>query len=906
MPKSKPTTISNISIKGAASDKTTSKKSRLPRPVTEDSSDDDNGLSGSSADELESASEEEQRENASETAVSDDDDDDGSQGGGDESEESGDDTEVNEAELMAGVNSSDSESESDEDEGGNPFSSGKSVVPLDDEGSKRIKSKLKGLNNKSTKRGVIYLGRIPHGFYEKEMKAYFKQFGKITKLRLSRNKKTGKPKHYAFIEFQSLDVAKIVADTMNNYLLFDHLLQCRVVPEDKVHPALFNGANTKFKVVPWNKIQRLRHNKKRTPEEHKKAVGKLLAKEKRKRDKLKELGIDYEFPGYLRNSQNQNRIQPLTITATYYSTFVLHSELPPGLRTSAKQVLIKKAMKRQESERLKAEAEALKQSDRLLHDSNESNDVVPHAAAAAAGDGSYPEDLSYSNTANTANLHRRHGQQQQGSGSDGGEDGGVDKNDAKQSFYCFLCALFIILSPFQYGYKIAELNSIQKAISVCQDGASSSADEALSNTRLLPYCLPMSDATFGLSTSMFAIGGIIGSLISGHVANKFGRLGGLRWNNVGLTIGSLCEGLAMTPTMLMAGRLISGISCAISIVLAPMYLSEIATIRRRGSMNMLNQTSIVIGILVAQGLGYLFNSQPYWRLVVGMGAFISVLQTLMLLFVVESPKYLASNGYILEARLALAKLRLSPSIDAEISQWGKSSVAEVMPADANSSGHVSDIRNRHLGVLDIWKHPEHRIPLVFIITLQLGVQLSGINMIFFYSSSVLSQAFSSSTANILTILLGICNIIFTFIGNAVVDSMNRRTLLLSSIVGVCASQCIFSFSIINEFHVLSALSMYLVVAFFAPGLGPLPFLLNTELFSTAAVGAASSYSLMANWFGAFLIAIGFLPLQHAIGSWVFGIFIVSLILIGIIVYFYLPETRGRSIENVSQDATTAS
>ncbi|GFX95724.1 MKI67 FHA domain-interacting nucleolar phosphoprotein-like [Trichonephila clavipes] len=87
--------------------------------------------------------------------------------------------------------------------------------------------------------GVIYIGHIPHGFYEKEMKAYFSQFGKIRRLRVARSKKTGKAKGYAFIEFDSESVAKIAAEAMNNYLFFEKLLKCEFVPADKVHPNTF-------------------------------------------------------------------------------------------------------------------------------------------------------------------------------------------------------------------------------------------------------------------------------------------------------------------------------------------------------------------------------------------------------------------------------------------------------------------------------------------------------------------------------------------------------------------------------------------------------------------------------------------------------------------------------------------
>lgn len=99
------------------------------------------------------------------------------------------------------------------------------------------------------------LSHIPHGFYEHQMRAYFSQFGPITRLRLSRNRTTGASKHYAFIEFASAEVASIVASTMNSYLLFGHILRCKVMPPEQVHEKLWVGANRRFKTVPWNRIE---------------------------------------------------------------------------------------------------------------------------------------------------------------------------------------------------------------------------------------------------------------------------------------------------------------------------------------------------------------------------------------------------------------------------------------------------------------------------------------------------------------------------------------------------------------------------------------------------------------------------------------------------------------------------
>jgi nucleolar protein 15 len=100
---------------------------------------------------------------------------------------------------------------------------------------------------------LMHCSRVPHGFFEPQMKKYFSQFGNVTRLRLSRNKKTGASKHYAFIEFAHSDVADIVARTMHNYLMFGHILQCRVVPSEQVHLDLFKGANERFKVDPRNR-----------------------------------------------------------------------------------------------------------------------------------------------------------------------------------------------------------------------------------------------------------------------------------------------------------------------------------------------------------------------------------------------------------------------------------------------------------------------------------------------------------------------------------------------------------------------------------------------------------------------------------------------------------------------------
>lgn len=138
--------------------------------------------------------------------------------------------------------------------------------------------------------------RIPHGFYEHQMRAYFSQFGDITRLRLSRNRVTGSSKHYAFIEFASETVAKIVAETMNNYLMYGHILKCKFVPQEQQHPELWKGANRRYKPVPWNKIDKQRLDRGKTRDKWTKSIEAEGKRRLAKAEKLKALGYEIELP----------------------------------------------------------------------------------------------------------------------------------------------------------------------------------------------------------------------------------------------------------------------------------------------------------------------------------------------------------------------------------------------------------------------------------------------------------------------------------------------------------------------------------------------------------------------------------------------------------------------------------
>jgi nucleolar protein 15 len=157
-------------------------------------------------------------------------------------------------------------------------------------------NKLKVKPEHLKSRGIIYIGHLPKGFAEDELQKFFAQFGKITKIRVARSKKSGRPKGYAFLEFTDKDVAEIAVQTMHGYMMFHRQIECHMV--DAAHKDTFKHGNREWKFVPTQVMFRNKKNAEKTPEQKAARVTGLLGKEKEKRIRLKELGIEYEFPGY--------------------------------------------------------------------------------------------------------------------------------------------------------------------------------------------------------------------------------------------------------------------------------------------------------------------------------------------------------------------------------------------------------------------------------------------------------------------------------------------------------------------------------------------------------------------------------------------------------------------------------
>ena len=234
------------------------------------------------------------------------------------------------AALLAGF-----ESDRDDEPAGPGFADGEKLPEIPN--AEKTMKKLKGVKvDGNEEPGVVYVGRIPHGFYEHQMRAYFSQFGDINRLRLSRNKHTGASRHWAFVEFKSAGVAHIVAETMDNYLMFGHILKCKTVPKEQLHENVWKGANKRFKKVPWNQMEGRKHEV---------AVGREQwtarneREEKRRADKnkkTKEIGYDFEAPP-LKSVSNvpkkdlTKKVEDVEIAETYEEEKSLVTAHPEGV-----------------------------------------------------------------------------------------------------------------------------------------------------------------------------------------------------------------------------------------------------------------------------------------------------------------------------------------------------------------------------------------------------------------------------------------------------------------------------------------------------------------------------------------------------------------------------------------------
>ncbi|KAG0145100.1 hypothetical protein CROQUDRAFT_659026 [Cronartium quercuum f. sp. fusiforme G11] len=440
--------------------------------------------------------------------------------------------------------------------------------------------------------------------------------------------------------------------------------------------------------------------------------------------------------------------------------------------------------------------------------------------------------------------------------------------------YFAFAVTWIVISSFSYGYHISALNSVQDAIT-CRLARGASR---LSSRAFLGPCIPMSDALFGLLTSVYTVGGFAGSIYASRLANSQGRRRSILFASIFIAIGSGIMAVSTFFSVILIGRLIIGIGCGLNTVLVPIYLSEISPIAIRGSIGVMNQLGIVCGILASQVVS-LPLSRPYiWRWIFILSVLINGIQLLTAPLMIESPKWAMEQEFKRtggttpteenpsdQSRPLPEARDLSTDEDLErqglLNDGGLPAANEVLARTSTSKQDLT-----LFGLFREWKHdPALASGLTLVLITQFAQQLSGVNAVLYYSTSIMKSVLPTQAAYI-SLFITFINVLMTFPPIFLIDRLGRKSLLLISSSMMAFTSFILAFSINIGLAQVSCLAIVCFVASFSVGLGPVPFILIAEVVPTYAVGAAGSLGLGVNWASNFLVGLLFLPLRNALAS----------------------------------------
>ncbi|KAM4704394.1 solute carrier family 2, facilitated glucose transporter member 3-like [Rhinophrynus dorsalis] len=446
------------------------------------------------------------------------------------------------------------------------------------------------------------------------------------------------------------------------------------------------------------------------------------------------------------------------------------------------------------------------------------------------------------------------------------------------------------IGSLQFGYNTGVINAPEKIIKAFYNQTYERRYDKFMPSGLLT-------SLWSLSVAIFSVGGMVGSLSVGFFANRFGRRNAMLLVNVAALVGGAFMGLskiAWSPEMLIIGRFIIGIFCGFCTGLVPMYIGELAPTSLRGAFGTLNQLGIVVGILIAQifGLDFILGSERFWPLLLGLTVFLCLIQCALLPFCPESPRYLLIvKGETDRAKAILQKLRGTQDVEADIKEMEE------------ESAHM--MQEKPVSFVELFRSRQYRQPIIIAIVLQLSQQLSGINAIFYYSTSIFEGAGVPQPVYA-TIGAGVVNTVFTVVSLFLVERAGRRTLHLTGLGGMAVCALIMTIALkLKEYAMgwsyVSIVAIFGFVALFEVGPGPIPWFIVAELFSQGPRPAAMAVSGCSNWTANFLVGMLFPYAADGCGPYVFLIFLVLLILFFIFTFFKVPETKGRTFEDIARD-----
>ncbi|KAF7726432.1 Solute carrier 2, facilitated glucose transporter member 5 [Apophysomyces ossiformis] len=413
---------------------------------------------------------------------------------------------------------------------------------------------------------------------------------------------------------------------------------------------------------------------------------------------------------------------------------------------------------------------------------------------------------------------------------------------------------------------------------------------------------------------MFAIGGLIGALAAGPMASKFGRRDAMIMLNISFFIGAVLLSTATTSAQFAIGRIFVGIGSGFMTVVISMYIAEISPPDYRGALGSFLQLFMTFGLLIIQAVGLGLSTPVGWRVVTVITCVPAIAQMIMLPFCPRSPRWLISENRVDEARLELLKLR-NGDIEEEFADMilaltkggnnDKKSVdndsAACFENNAGSGTNEAAFESEiSLSFMQVMKIPVLAILTVKMMLIHAASQLTGINAIMYFSTSIFATSFGSD-ARYVTVGVAALNVCLTFLGLAVVDRLGRKTLLTISAAGMCLFGVLMCIALRFSISPLQVVCVMLFVSSFAVGLGMIPFVITAEVYPTYAVGAASSAALAINWLCNFIIGLIFPTLQNACGPFVFLIFAGISFAATIFIFLFVPETKLKSIEQVGRE-----
>jgi SP family arabinose:H+ symporter-like MFS transporter len=398
----------------------------------------------------------------------------------------------------------------------------------------------------------------------------------------------------------------------------------------------------------------------------------------------------------------------------------------------------------------------------------------------------------------------------------------------------------------------------------------------------------LSPEMHGVAMGAALWGTVLGSLVGSWPTDRFGRKTTLLSVGILFIVGSIWSAIAQEVYSFMIARFVGGVAIGISTVASPMYISEISPPENRGRLAGMFQFNIVFGILVAFFSNYLLASigEDAWRWMLGIMAIPSVIYTLSCFAIPESPRWLLTVGRRAQA-IAVMKLISPESSEADIER------------NANAVTAANDQPAVRFG---FWSKRMMR-PIMIAFLVAFFNQMSGINAILYFAPRIFElTGLGQQTALLQSVGIGVTNLVFTFVGLWLIDRLGRRTLLYIGSFGYIGSLGLCSWAFFSQTYSIVPACIFAFIAAHAIGQGAVIWVLISEVFPNAYRAKGQSLGSFTHWIFAALLTTFFPAMVTAFPpGYVFLFFCFMMVLQLIWVKMMVPETKGRSLEEIQTD-----